>query len=184
MKKKSVAAADSKGRVSELQRRAQDARNRAAAAKKEAQDAKQRAREARRLFKEAKKVAKKARNELAALSEKLKKLINGKPRSKAGVAVAAVAGTKPRQSKKKSRSKTDQPKSVKSEARSNTPIESAAAESQPTTPPRRSRSSRKRATNESIEAVVDSGSAGEAPARTSEESVEPDGQNTPEESAA
>lgn len=84
MRKKSAPARGEKKRVGELQRRALDARKHAESAKKEARDAKARAREARSLFKEAKKVAKKARSELAALSRKLKKVLDGgvKPKRK------------------------------------------------------------------------------------------------------
>ena len=79
MPRKSASARPAKKRVGELQRRTLSARKRAESAKKEAREAKQRAREARRLFKAAKKVAKKARTELAALSKKLKKLIDDGP---------------------------------------------------------------------------------------------------------
>lgn len=217
MKTNSAPAADSRGRVGELQRRAQDARKRADQAKKEARDAKQRAREARRLFKEAKKVAKNARKELAALSNKLKKLIENEPRArgkgaeraardrkkavtgKAGAAAAAT--TKSVAKSRKSRAKRSRPKSAQAtdsprkrakpksvrlpKAKFSTASESGAAESQPSIP-RRSRATRKSVPNGSIEAVVDISSAGDAPARTSEETlaVEPEGQNTPEESVA
>ncbi len=76
MRKKSAPAKPAKKRVGELQQRTLDARKLAELARKEAREAKQRAREARQLFKEAKKVAKKARSDLAALSKKLKKLLD------------------------------------------------------------------------------------------------------------
>lgn len=211
MKKNSARAADPKVRVGELQRRTQDARKRAEAAKKEARDAKQRAREARRLFKEAKKVAKKARSELAALSKKLKKLIDGAPRARiqdndAGTPEKQkVATAKPKATaaesvakSKKSTRKVARPKQAKAtkkkvakskstqspQAKANTAVESGAIESPPQTP-RRSRTTRKSVTNGSVEAVVDATSPGDAPARTSEETVvESERQDTPEESAA
>jgi hypothetical protein len=86
MTKKSAPARPGKKKkvVGELQRRTVDARKRAESAKKDARDAKQRARDARQLFKAARKVAKKARADLAALSKKLKKLLEfGRPAIKA-----------------------------------------------------------------------------------------------------
>lgn len=205
MRKNSAPAADPKARVGELQRRTQDARKRAQAAKKEARDAKQRAREARRLFKEAKKVAKKARTELAALSKKLKKLIDSAPGAhikdhEAGTPEKKKPATGTVAKSKKSTRKVAQPKQAKAtqgkkkvskskgkqppRPKASTLVESGAAESQAPTP-RRSRSTRRSVTNGSIEAVVDATRPGDAPARTSEETVvEPERQNTPEESAA
>jgi hypothetical protein len=200
MKMKSAPAADPKARVGELQRRTQDARKRAEVAKQEARDAKQRAREARRLFKEAKKVAKQARSDLAALSKKLKKLIDDAalPKKKAvvsegkaapAVAVVSEAGTKSGKSKRKG-AKPKQAKSASGKSKAAKPrrTQNAATESSGDAPAaRRSRPSRKPepVANGSIEAVVES-TRGETSSRTSEESlaVEPAGQNTPVESVS
>lgn len=201
MKMKSAPAADPKARVGELQRRTQDARKRAEVAKQEARDAKQRAREARRLFKEAKKVAKKARSDLAALSKKLKKLIDDAalPKKKAVVsegkaapAVAVVSEAVARSGKSKRKgAKPKQAKSASGKSKAAKPrrTQDAATESSAADAPaaRRSRPSRKPepVANGSIEAVVET-TRGETSSRTSEESlaVEPAGQNTPVESVS
>ena len=152
-------------------------------------------REARRLFKEAKKVAKKARSELAALTDRLKELIDREPGAKAATAKAAgrcdsqevqakIQGQEqPSRSRRRSRAARPRPLNPRPRSRrprspegedSNIATESAATGSQPTPAPRRSRTSRKSVTNGSVEAVVDATTAGEAPARTSEESVGPE----------
>ena len=65
------------GKVLKLQSRTQLARMRTEAARRQARLAKQQAKAARKLFKSARQVAKRAKAELAELSRKLKKVLEG-----------------------------------------------------------------------------------------------------------
>jgi uncharacterized FlaG/YvyC family protein len=78
-KKDKRAAKASADRVVELRAKADATRKRRERAREQARAAKQRAKEARRLFKDARKIAKRAKEELAVLTKKLKKLMQGAP---------------------------------------------------------------------------------------------------------